>query len=139
MSSSNSKFKAIITQKCPKCHDGHLWGHPNPYKLSVLTHMNKSCQVCGENFLREPGFYFGAAFVSYGLTVGLWIAVLVALLSFDAMGVIEFSFFENPLTFFISGLVALLAALPFIYRLSRSIWIHFFVKFDASAAEKPGN
>ena len=85
--------------------------------------------MCKADFTREPGFYFGAAYVSYALTVALWIAVLVALLTIGDLGWIEFTgFFEQPEVFLVNGIVTLLALLPLVQRLSRSIWIHFFVR-----------
>lgn len=98
--------------------------------------MPASCPVCSEDFKREPGFYFGAAYVSYALTVALWVAVLVALFTFDALGLISYSFFENPLTFLISGIVSLVVLLPLLYRLSRSIWISMFVSYDPEKGKK---
>ena len=49
--------------------------------------------------MKEPGFYFGASYVSYALTVALWVAVVVALLTFDAIGLIEYGFLTHPVTF----------------------------------------
>lgn len=121
----------MLWMKCPKCQNGDLYATQNPYNLSQLTNMHKSCTACGESFTREPGFYFGAAYVSYALTVALWVAVLVALMTFNALGWITFSFFENPITFILTGIITLLASLPYLYRVSRSIWIHMFVSFDA--------
>jgi len=95
--------------------------------------MHNKCPHCGEPFEREPGFYYGAAYVSYGLTVALWIAVLVALIVFDAVGLITFSFMENPITYLSIGIGLLLALLPILYRLSRAIWINFFVKYREDA------
>ena len=46
----------------------------------------QSLRSVREDFEREPGFYFGAAYVSYALTVALWVAVLVAMMAFDAWG-----------------------------------------------------
>ncbi len=89
--------------------------------------MNARCEVCGEDFKREPGFYFGAAYVSYGLTVALWVAVVVALYVFDALGWINYSFFDYPLLTIIVGVVVLVFLLPVLFRLSRSLWIHMFV------------
>jgi len=134
--SHRSKLAAIVTMRCPRCHEGHLFENPNPYALSDVSKMNHACPRCGENFKREPGYYFGAAYVSYGLTVALWIAVIVALYTFDALGLIEYSFFGNPLTFFITGIVALIVLLPFLYRHSRALWIHMFVKFDPHALDR---
>ena len=47
---------------------------PNPYWPRTINQMHPSCPVCGENFKREPGFYFGAAYVNYAMTVALWVS-----------------------------------------------------------------
>lgn len=92
--------------------------------------MPPKCGHCGEPFLREPGFYFGAAYVNYALTVALWVAVLVALYTFGALGWITFTgLFDQPETFLLTGIAALILLLPPLQRLSRSLWIHFFVRF----------
>ena len=93
-----------------------------------MAEMNSKCNVCNEDFQREPGFYFGAAYVSYALTVALWVAVLVALTTFDAIGLFEFGFYTHVVTFLTVGITCLLLLLPLIYRISRSIWIRMFVK-----------
>ncbi len=92
--------------------------------------MPNACPVCGEDFLREPGFYFGAAYVSYGLTVALWVAVLVALVCFDWWGLLQFSFFEDVTLFLTTGISLLIALLPLIARLSRSMWLHMMTRID---------
>ena len=88
--------------------------------------MHPSCTACGEDFQKEPGFYFGAAYVSYAMTVGLWIALLVALMTFDRWGLIEFGMFTHPETFLGWGIGLLVALMPLIYRVSRSIWLAMF-------------
>lgn len=124
-----TKLYSIFKGKCPRCHEGDFFVEKHPYKLSKMAHIHKECSVCGENFEREPGFYFGAAYVSYGLTVALWVAVLVALLTFDALGWIEYGFYENPVTLLVTGIITLLAFLPVLYRGSRIIWLNIFVKY----------
>lgn len=94
--------------------------------------MHENCLICEEDFKREPGFYFGAAYVSYALTVALWVAVLVALICFDWWGWISFSFFEDVPLFLACGIGVLLLLMPVILRLSRSIWIHMFTKRNGS-------
>lgn len=132
MTLKGTRLYSILWMKCPKCHEGDLFCERNAYKLSSLTKMHDKCEKCGESFSREPGFYFGAAYVSYALTVALWVACLVALYTFGAIGLIEFNgFFEHPTTFVVTGVAALIIFLPPIYRLSRSIWINFFVSYDA--------
>lgn len=136
MGLKGSRLYSIFGMKCPKCHEGPLFKHSNAYDLKHLTEMHASCSQCGESFSREPGFYFGAAYVSYALTVALWVAVLVALMTFNALGWISFTFFDNPLTFITVGVVSLIVLLPIIYRLSRSIWINLFVSYDKEALKR---
>ena len=118
----------MLRNRCPQCGKTHLFVEPNAYKLGTTAHMHKGCTTCGEDFEREPGFYFGAAYVSYALTVALWVAVLVAMIAFDAWGWIEFGMFTHPGTYLTTGCTLLLALMPPIYRLSRSIWLSIFTK-----------
>lgn len=132
MSWKDTRLFAILKMRCPQCHEGHLFVQPNPYKLGSIAEMNKSCPICGESFTREPGFYFGAAYVSYALTIALWVAVLVAMHVFDYFGLIKFEgMFEQPTMFLVTGVVTLIVLLPLLYRLSRSIWINMFVGYHS--------
>ncbi|HCZ07552.1 MAG TPA: DUF983 domain-containing protein [Flavobacteriales bacterium] len=134
MQSPRSFIASILGNHCPACREGRLFTVRNPYRWRTINALHPACPKCGENFLREPGFYFGAAYVNYGMTVALWVAVLVALYTFGALGWIEFTgMFDQPETFLYSGVAALLVLLPPIQRLSRSLWIHFFVRFKRKA------
>ena len=90
--------------------------------------MKKTCDVCDTNFQPEPGFYFGAAYVSWGLTVATWVAVLVALKVLNTLGWIEFGFLTHPITFLLSGVFVSAVLFPYMYRLSRVMWAHMFIK-----------
>ena len=125
------KLSWILQNRCPKCGKGALFVNPNAYDLRHTAAMHSACESCGEDFEREPGFYFGAAYVSYALTVALWIAVLVALMCFDAWGWMEFGMFTHPGTFLTTGISLLVVLMPLLYRLSRSLWIAMFTKSDA--------
>jgi len=121
---------AMIHSQCPRCREGQIFSSPKAYHWKHITSMPSACPVCGEDFLREPGFYFGAAYVSYGLTVALWVAVLVALMCFDWWGLLQFSFFEDVTLFLTIGISLLIALLPLIARLSRSMWLHMMTRID---------
>lgn len=121
----------ILRCRCPKCGEGRLFATSNPYSLKDTAKMNDYCPSCGEDFGREPGFYFGAAYVSYALTVALWVVLLVALKCFDMWGWMEFGMFTHPGLFLGTGITLLVLFLPLIYRLSRSIWIGMFTKSEA--------
>lgn len=132
MASFIKKLGGILRLKCPKCNQGNLFVSKAPYKKG-MAQMHETCPVCGENFNREPGFYFGAAYVSYAVTVALWVALFVAMTVFDAIGLISFSFANDAILFIVLGILLLVITLPLVYRLSRSIWIHIFVKYDPEA------
>ena len=77
--------------------------------------MNEECPVCHYRFEKEPGYFLGAMYVSYALTVGEIIALFLVF------------FWWTPLwAFFIIITVGLIAASFMNFRLSRQIWIHMF-------------
>lgn len=134
MGLKGTKLYSIFTFTCPRCQEGKFFENKATY-ASGFTKLNKRCEVCGENFEREPGFYFGAAYVSYALTVAIWVALYVALTVFDLIGLMEFDFFDDGFLLLILGIILLVALLPLLYRLSRAIWINFFVKYREDAIE----
>lgn len=97
--------------------------------------MNPTCPVCGQPTEIEVGFYYGTAYVSYALTVAFSVATFIAW-----WVLIGFSLDDNRVFWWL-GLNALLMILlqPAFMRLSRSIWISWFVKYDPDWKEnKPG-
>jgi uncharacterized protein (DUF983 family) len=89
--------------------------------------MHKNCQLCGQSFEPEPGFYFGAMFVSYGVNTALFIGVWVLL----TLLVEDYSL----TTLLVLLAVTVIIFLPLTYRLSRSIWIAIFVRFQRDAID----
>lgn len=90
--------------------------------------MPEHCPVCGQKLELQTGFYFGTGYVSYALT-GLLCAVTFVLWWFT----IGMGFNDNRIWWWLltnGGLLVLLQ--PLIQRLSRSIWISIFVKFQPS-------
>lgn len=82
--------------------------------------MHDDCPVCKLHFEREPGFFQGSMYVSYGLGVAL--SVLIVLVNF----VIGF----DPFKYFIINTIALLGLAPMLFRWSRAIYLNIFVSFD---------
>lgn len=128
---------SILTLQCPHCRETSMYENPNTYSLNKLGKNKKYCDKCGADLQPEPGFYFGAAYVSWGLTVATWITVLVTLQIMDILGWIEFSFFTHPVTFLLSGLLVSLVIFPYFFRLSRSIWAHLFIKYRRENLNEP--
>jgi hypothetical protein len=83
--------------------------------------MHSNCQVCREDLRRETGFYFGAAYVSYGLTVGFGIGLYLVMCTWLNLDI---------LPFLITFSTLLILLMPLFYRYSRLIWIHMFVHYS---------
>jgi uncharacterized protein (DUF983 family) len=56
-----SRLGALLKQRCPRCLQGHVF--------AGLFHMHGHCPVCGLAFEREPGYFTGAMYLSYGLGI----------------------------------------------------------------------
>ena len=86
--------------------------------------MHPSCEKCSLSFEQEPGYYFGAMYVSYAINVALMVAVWVAFLILAGS---SFSIWWMVLVSVVLGLIST----PFNFRLSRLIWINFFIRFES--------
>ncbi len=88
--------------------------------------MYKECAVCGQPTEIEVGFYYGTSYVSYALTVAISVATLVAW-----WVIIGLSVHDNRFFFWLGSNAVLLFLLqPWLMRLSRSLWISWFVSYD---------
>ena len=88
--------------------------------------MHKNCLVCGQATEIEVGFYYGTSYVSYALTVAISVATLVAWYV-----IIGLSTDDNRFFYWLGfNSVFLLLLQPWLMRLSRSLWISWFVKYD---------
>jgi hypothetical protein len=96
--------------------------------------MNERCPVCQQPTEIEVGFYYGTAYVSYALTVAFSAATFVAW-----WVLIGFSLEDGDyrvLYWGITNAVLLIALQPVFMRLSRSMWLSWFVKYDPNWKEK---
>jgi hypothetical protein len=88
--------------------------------------MNKNCPVCWQPTEIEVGFYYGTSYVSYALSIALSVASLIAWWIIIGLSVNDDRFF-----FWLGfNAVFLLALQPWLMRVSRSLWISWFVKYD---------
>lgn len=122
-----SKLYAILNFKCPKCHEGDLFIDNKMYNLKKFDKMNQKCQRCDHKFEIESGYFYGAMYVSYGLTVAFSVAVFV--LSYLLLPNI------NPMYYTINISIAILLLVPVTYRTSRSIWVNLNTKYDNNSVK----
>lgn len=115
---------AILQGKCPRCRKGDVFTYP-AVKLSQFNKMNEKCPHCGLRLEPEPGFYQGAMYVSYGITIIFM--VMIGLLLYFTGDPSEWVYIGTVI-----GVMILLA--PFNYRYSRILYLHLIggIKYDAS-------
>ena len=88
--------------------------------------MNKECPLCGQPTEIEVGFYYGTSYVSYALAV--MICVISLLVWWMLIGL---STSDNRFFYWLGFNAVLLIVLqPWLMRVSRSLWISWFVRYD---------
>lgn len=112
------KFQSILFHKCPRCLEGELYPDRNPYHLSQTAKMYSHCPKCNLNYQPEPGYFYGAMYVSYAFTVAISVGVFL----------VDYLFFWDwGVAFFLLILTVILAVLaPYTFRTSRVIWLNIF-------------
>ena len=115
-----TKIYSIITGYCPVCQKESMYQKSNPYILGQTLHMHERCSHCNTKYKIEPSFFYGAMYVSY--PVGIFFAGL----SFFISNVL---FELGLLTSFFIIIGTLIIFLPIILRISRNIWINFFMHY----------
>tara|TARA_B100001245_G_C22861637_1_gene414303 strand:- start:433 stop:810 length:378 start_codon:yes stop_codon:yes gene_type:complete len=123
--SQKGPLLAALEGKCPRCRKGDMFQYPL-YKISKFHKVHDNCPHCGMQYEIEPGFFYGAMYVSYALSVGIFLttAFLVTM------------FLENPSikTYILSVVIVALVLYPINFRYSRILFAHVFggIKYDPS-------
>lgn len=126
---------SVLDNRCPRCRRGKLFLESNPYKLKSNLKMTPQCKMCGQPTDLEVGFYYGTAYVSYALTVGFSIATFIAWWFLIGFSVKNGDY--RLLWWGISNAVLLIVLQPVFMRLSRSLWLSWFVKYEPDWKNKP--
>ncbi|MBW8687963.1 DUF983 domain-containing protein [Chitinophaga rhizophila] len=125
---------SMLSMKCPHCRRGDMFKTKNAYtNLKKTFEMHEHCPVCGQKYELETGFWFGTGYVSYALAVAFSVATLIAYWVIFGMS------WEDNSVFIWLGLngVLLVVLQPWLMRISRVIYLYFFVYYDESTAELP--
>ena len=121
-----SALSSALRQLCPRCRSGRIfrsnvywgvdwgvyWGFPK---------MNDRCPDCGLRFNREPGYFLGAMYISYGLGLALVFA-------FGAILWVLTHWRFNQVV--IWAVVCFLPFAPMLTFLSRVLWIYLDQTID---------
>ena len=104
-----SRLWAALLQRCPRCCRGPMF--------RGWFQMNDACPRCSLRFEREPGYFLGAMYFSYALSIPilgiclwLWHLLLPTLRWEFVIGLAGLSYI--PFT-------------PVVFRYSRILWLYF--------------
>jgi len=89
--------------------------------LRGLLAMYEGCPVRGLTYEREEGYFIGAMYVSYGLAIPPYLAIV------SALWLLARWRYEMAL---LGAVVVYLPFVPMVMRLSRVVWIYIDQAFD---------
>lgn len=130
MFEKGSKIYSILTGSCPRCHNEGMYVNRNPYIITHTMKMHENCSHCGLRYKVEPNFFFGAMYVSYGISVMGGLGIFL---------VTHYLLKTNLRISFIAIFAGLILLMPVITRVSRNIYINLFVNYDKDAAKRYKN
>ncbi|RXG29096.1 DUF983 domain-containing protein [Leeuwenhoekiella marinoflava] len=107
----------ILKFKCPKCKEGAIFNSNHQLFSFHVPKMHTRCDKCNLKFEKESGFFIGAMYVSYGITVAEFLMVFI---------IFYFVLKVSLLTAFmvVVGVIILASILNF--KLARTLWIYLF-------------
>lgn len=103
-----ARFKALLLGRCPRCRQGKIY--------RTMFSMHEHCAVCRLKFRREQGYFLGALYVYYGLSLPIFLSLVFWVSTWRAWS-------EYVIVF--PALLLYAPLIPFTYRAARIIWIHF--------------
>ena len=86
--------------------------------------MHETCSICNLRFEIEPGFFWGAMYVSYAITTGLMLVTL---------GILWLGFNDPEFWIYVVSIIGVvLITLPWVFRYSRMFMLYLFspLRFD---------
>jgi len=110
--------RAIARQVCPRCRKGPIFR--GPLWRGYLAIYEK-CPSCGLKYEREPGYFLGAMYFSYLLSIPLVGAIVVLIWRLTGWR------FEAVMA---GAFFAYLPLVPVVTRFARVIWMHVDQSFD---------
>lgn len=115
-----TKLYSIWYMKCPRCQEGNLFP-TGSFSFNKPFDMHDRCPNCNLNYWPEPGYYYGAMFISY--IISGWFCILSVLFMHWVLGLSTMVSFA-----ILIGFLAIIFV--WFFRFSRSIWISLNYKYD---------
>jgi predicted RNA-binding Zn-ribbon protein involved in translation (DUF1610 family) len=118
------RLHLIARYRCPRCGEGAI------FRGSILREglaVHPRCPQCGLSFVREQGYFVGAMYFGYGISIPP-VLLLVAFFWFGLGWRYDSALLGAFLTY--------LPFVPWVARISRSAWIHLDNAFDPQETGK---
>ncbi|MFT6881355.1 MAG: hypothetical protein ACI83W_000652 [Marinoscillum sp.] len=110
-------LSAVLEGKCPNCRKGNMFKYPL-LAFTKFNNMYTHCPECDLRFEREPGFFYGAMYMSYALSVAIF---------FISVFILYVIIGDPSLTYYISTITIVSILLyPFTFRYSRILFMYAF-------------
>lgn len=107
---------ALLLGKCPRCREGDIFTYPAS-RIGKFNVMNNTCPHCGVRLEPEPGFYQGAMYVGYGITIAMLLLVSAILYLLG-----DFS----EWVYIAVTISVMIVIAPLNYRYSRILYLYMF-------------
>ncbi|RXG16029.1 putative protein DUF983 [Leeuwenhoekiella aestuarii] len=107
----------ILKFKCPNCKEGAIFESNHQLFSFHVPKMHTHCKTCNLKFEKESGFFIGAMYVSYGITVAEFLSIFVLM---------HFVFNTSLMTAFLIVVAVIILASTFNFKLARTLWIYLF-------------
>ena len=114
-----SVLSSVLGARCPRCREGEVFTH-SMFNLRKIFSTHTNCPHCGLRYEKEPGNFYGAMYVSYAFSVGIFLVT----------GFILYYFFNDPpIEVYLAVILSVAALLfPINFRYSRIIFLYIIWK-----------
>lgn len=114
-----SALSSALGAKCPRCREGQVFTH-GMFNLKKMSSMHKNCPNCNLRYEKEPGNFYGAMYISYGFSTGIFLVTAFVL----------YHFFNDPSinVYLIAVLAVAILFFPITFRYSRIIFLYIIWK-----------
>ncbi len=108
--------EALLQGRCPCCREGKIFRYPIT-QVTRFSIMNERCPHCQVRLEPEPGFYQGAMYVSYGISVAFLFIISTILYLLG----------NPPSSVYIGSIIGVMFLVaPFNFRASRVLYLYWF-------------
>jgi hypothetical protein len=113
-----NRILSIVKGRCPNCETGAVFARKGSLLKLQMPVMKEDCPRCSHHFEKEPGFFLGAMYVSYALTLAESVTVYLSIHYFITE--------PSVLLLIIAAVVGPMALIN--YRSSRILWMYAFTQ-----------